>query len=114
MEGSCCFKCMQFTKHFPKAKIITLTKNYRSTEEILDTAYKLIQNNNPDRLEVKENINKKLTSVRQIKGAKIEFLFSNRVEEEAGLVAGKIKELVFEKNLKYKNIAILVRANNHS
>lgn len=113
-RGAAIANIIQFKKYFPKAKTITLTKNYRSTEEILDASYKVIQNNNPDRLEVQENINKKLVSVRKVKGRRVDFFFSNRVEEEAESVVKKIKELVLEKNLKYKDIAILVRANNHS
>ncbi|MDP2649606.1 MAG: UvrD-helicase domain-containing protein [bacterium] len=112
-RGAAISNMIQFKEHFPKAKIIALTQNYRSTKEILDKSYELIQNNNPDRLEIKENINKKLESVRKIKGDQIEFLFSQRVEDEAESVADKIKELIKnEKN--YKDIAILVRANNHS
>jgi len=59
-RGSSISNIIQFKKHYPKAKIITLTQNYRSTKEILDRSYDLIQNNNPDRLEIKEKIDKKL------------------------------------------------------
>lgn len=113
-RGAAISNIIQFRKQFPKAKIITLTKNYRSSEEILDTSYTLIQHNNPDRLEVKEKINKKLSSVRKIKGEKVEFIFENRVENEAEAVIKKIKDLIEKKNKKYKDIAILVRANDHS
>ena len=67
-RGSSISNIIQFKKRFPKVKIITLTNNYRSTEEILNKSYKLIQNNNPDRLEFQEKLNKKLFSVRKIKG----------------------------------------------
>lgn len=112
-RGAAISNIIQFRKQFPKSKVVTLTKNYRSTREILDSSYKLIQNNNPDRLEVKEKINKKLTSARNINGDKIEFLFAERVEDEAELVAQKIQELT-SKQKNYKDIAILVRANDHS
>jgi len=113
-RGAAVSNIIQFKKHFKNAKIITLTKNYRSTKEILDKSYKLIQNNNPDRLEVKEKIDKKLISMRSIAGEKIELLYSNRVEEEAELVTQKIKNLTVDKKIDYKDIAILVRANDHS
>lgn len=113
-RGAAIANIIQFREHFPKAKIVTLTENYRSTSEILDTSYKLIQNNNPDRLEVKEKIDKKLTSGRGVKGSPIEFLFGPRVENEADLVVEKIKELVKKKNLSYKDFAILIRANDHA
>lgn len=111
-RGAAVSNILQFKKHFPKTKIIVLSKNYRSTQAILDASYKLIQNNNPDRLEVKEKINKKLVSTRLIKGSNPEFLYADRVENEAEAVALKIKELVGK--YKYKDIAILVRANNQA
>lgn len=117
-RGAAISNIIQFKKRFPKAKIITLTKNYRSTEEILDKSYKLIQNNNPDRLEAKEKINKKLISVRNIMGEKVKLLSADRVENEAELVVEKIKKLTMNHkpstNYRYKDVAILVRANDHS
>src|SRR4030065_1325924 len=49
-RGAAVSNIIQFRKNFPKSKIVVLTKNYRSTQEILDRAYQLIQHNNPDRL----------------------------------------------------------------
>ncbi|MFC1711158.1 ATP-dependent helicase [Patescibacteria group bacterium] len=120
-RGSSVSNVMQFKKTYKKAKIITLTKNYRSTQEILNRAYDLIQYNNPDRLEIKEKIDKKLISVRlgkklpfdQKKG-KIKFLLADRVENEADKVAKEIKKITTVYKYKYKDIAILVRANNHA
>lgn len=114
-RGAAISNVIQFKDRFPKAKIISLTQNYRSTQEILDRAYDMIQNNNPDRLEVKEKIDKKLVAVKKVQGEKVEFLYADRVENEAELVANKIRQLKTE-NLKLKNndFAILVRANNHA
>ncbi len=113
-RGAAISNMIQFKKHFPKAKIVTLVKNYRSTEEILNKSYNLIQNNNPDRLEIKEKVNKKLISFRKQKGSPIEFFFASRVEDEAELVSKKIKEIVAQSKLNYKDVAILIRANDHS
>ncbi len=113
-RGAAVSNILQFRKSYPLTRVITLTKNYRSTEEILNKSYTLIQYNNPDRLEVKEQINKKLTSMRQIKGHAVEFLFSQRVENEADLVVEKIQDLLNKKNYTYKDIAILVRANDYA
>ena len=71
-------------------------KNYRSTQVILDRAYRLIQNNNPDRLEVKEKINKKLNAVKNLEKGSVEFIRADRVENEAEAVARKITELIDE------------------
>lgn len=113
-RGAALANMMQFRSHFPNAKIITLTHNYRSTQTILDSAYKLIQHNNPDRLEVKENINKRLISAREIKGEEIDFIYTNKVEDEAEAVAKAIREEVKKTNRPYNEFAILVRANDHA
>ncbi|MEK7182600.1 MAG: ATP-dependent DNA helicase [Patescibacteria group bacterium] len=113
-RGAAVSNVMQFRKHFPKAKIITLTENYRSTQEILDRAYQLVQHNNPDRLEVKEKIDKKLVSARKKKGEQIEFLYTDRVENEADRVAKTILSLVQKGDKSFSDFAILVRANNHA
>ncbi len=113
-RGAAISNMIQFRSHFPKAKIVALTKNYRSTQNILDASYKLIQNNNPDRLEVKEKIDKKLVSKREIKGSEPEFIYTNKAEDEAEEVAKKILEISKKSNLKYNDFALLVRANDHA
>jgi len=122
-RGSSVSNVIQFRKNYPQVKIITLTKNYRSTQEILNRSYDLIQHNNPDRLEIKEKINKKLVSTRQFTGEKIELLIAERVEHEADLVSEEIKKLIKWKRpglnkrpglYEHKDIAVLVRANNHA
>ncbi|MBI4092033.1 MAG: ATP-dependent helicase [Candidatus Levybacteria bacterium] len=113
-RGAALSNVIQFRNNFPKATIITLIKNYRSTQEILDRAYAMIQNNNPNRLEVVENINKKLISERRIRGKSVEFILTDRVDEEAEKIAQKIKSIMKRSNFKYSDIAILVRANNHA
>ncbi len=130
-RGAAISNIIQFRKRFPKAKIIVLTKNYRSTKEILDRSYDLIQKNNPDRLEVAEKIDKKLESMRRIKGEKIEVMYADRVENEAEEVVKTISNIKYQiSNIQIKNqkgenqgkerqyqwgdFAILVRANNHA
>lgn len=112
-RGAATSNVIQFRKTYPQAKIVALTHNYRSTQQILDAAYRLIQNNNPDRLEVQEGINKKLISVKKAPGIPPVLLKAGRVEDEAEVVATKILELVRE-GRSYSDFAILVRANNHS
>jgi len=107
-RGAAISNVLQFRKDFPKTKIITLTQNYRSTQEILDRSYELIQHNNPDRLEVQEKINKRLAASSKRLGGKIEMIYTDRVEDEAEQVIKKIT------GPNYSDYAILVRANNHS
>ena len=116
-RGAAVSNALFFRKNFPKTKIISLTKNYRSNQEILDKAYKLIQFNNPDRLEIIEKIDKKLVAVRKNSEAnfeKVGFIHEDRVENEADAASKKIDEMVKEEGYEYHDFAILVRANNHA
>lgn len=113
-RGAAIANMLQFRSHFPTAEIIALTKNYRSTQTILDGAYKLIQNNNPDRLEVRENIDKKLQGMRGIEGDAISFILENGGDEEAEAVAKAIQAEVKKSKRPYNQFAILVRANDHA
>ena len=122
-RGAAISNIVQFRKSFPKTRVITLIQNYRSTQEILDKAYQLIQNNNPDRLEVVEKVDKKLVSQVAKDGESIKFIHEVRVENEAEAVAKEVTKLLSltaseagYKDIKYqyKDFAILVRANNHA
>lgn len=113
-RGAALSNLIQFRTNFPGTKIVTLSKNYRSTQEILDRSYQMIQHNNPNRLEALENINKKLTSERKVHGEKIEFIHTRQVDEEAEHVALKIQELIAKQSYTYSDFAILVRANSHA
>ncbi|MFH0749993.1 MAG: UvrD-helicase domain-containing protein [Candidatus Gottesmanbacteria bacterium] len=112
-RGAAISNIIQFRKHFKKAKIVVLTKNYRSTQEILNRSYDLIQHNNPDRLEVVEKINKRLECTRRVNGERVVVLNAERVEDEAELVAKEITKLCGDK-ISWKDVAILVRANAHA
>lgn len=113
-RGAAVSNVLGFRGDFPKAKVVVLSKNYRSTQEILDRSYALIQSNNPDRLEVVEKINKKLISTGGQKGEKVNFIHTSRVEQEADEVVNNILSLVKNEDYDWKDFAILVRANNHA
>jgi len=119
-RGAAVSNILQFRKTFPKTKVIVLTKNYRSTQEILDRSHDLIEHNNPDRLEVVEKIDKRLMSqtgnppLQNATADAVEFIHTDRVENESDQIAKKILELQKENKYQYKDFAILVRANNHS
>ncbi len=113
-RGAAVSNIIQFRKNFPKTKVVVLTKNYRSTQEILDRSYDLIRFNDPDRLEKVEKIDKKLVSQVAKDGEGIKFIHADRVENEGDLIAKEIKNLQEEDKLKWRDFAILVRANNHS
>lgn len=73
----------QYTKDYPSAEKISLTTNYRSGQEILDVAHTFIQNNNPHRLEITQQINKKLKAGSTIQSSvKIIECETQKVEDE--------------------------------
>lgn len=61
-RGAAISNILAFREQYPEAKQVVLTQNYRSSQQILDAAYLLIQNNNPERLEFKNNIDKHLVA----------------------------------------------------
>ena len=111
-RGASISNILDFKKTYPDAKQIVLNENYRSTSEILDASYKLIQFNNPDRLEVQNKIDKQLISKRH--GAKPELFFCSNLSCEADQVVDKIKELKDKEGYKNNDFAILVRANSQA
>lgn len=110
-RGAAISNILDFTKSFPKAKLVVLNKNYRTVQPILDSAYKLIQNNNPDRLEIKHKINKRLISI-ELKGLSPEIIHTQTNTEEIKRIIEIIKE-EHNKGISYSDIAILARANDH-
>jgi len=113
-RGAAVSNILQFRKDYPDSKMVVLTQNYRSSQKILDSAYALIQNNNPDRLEAAEQISKKLTAQRKSVNSQISFIHESRVEQEAYVVVEKIRDLAEKNGYEYRDFAILVRANSHA
>jgi len=114
-RGASVSNIIYFMKDYPQTKQITLKNNYRSNQTILDAAYRLIKQNDPDTLEAKLGISKNLIAQKQTKKDDthtISFYLADRLENEAEFVAKKIFEL--RSNYKLSDFAILVRANNHS
>lgn len=111
-RGASFSNIIQFKSDFPKSKQISLVKNYRSCQNILDLAYKFIKANDPDRLEFVNKINKKLIAKDRCQG-KIEHLCAKTVEEEAKETVKKILGILKkDKDASYNDFAILVRAND--
>src|SRR5438445_271773 len=81
-------------------------------QAILDVAYKLIQYNNPDRLEVKSGIVKQLTAVREAPGPDPRHWLFETASQEADTVAQTIRDRVEQGAWSYTDVAILVRSND--
>ena len=96
---------LNFEKDYKDAKTILLEQNYRSTSTILDAANQVIKNN-------KMRKDKNLWTSRGI-GEKIKYYRAYNERDEAQYVIRKIKELI-NRNIEYKDIAILYRTNAQS
>jgi len=110
-RGAAISNVLGFKEVYPDAREIVLTQNYRSHQEVLDAAYRLITYNNPDRLEVKYGIAKKLEAEHGGGPASVH-LHYDMLTAEADGVAALIEEKVAAKAYRYGDFAILVRANN--
>lgn len=110
-RGAAYSNLINFNKEYPQAKKITLIRNYRSSQPILDSAYQLIQNNNPERFEVKANIDKHLVGLTK-KGAKPIHLHFDTHSTEADHLSKLIQDKVSIGKFKYRDFAILVRSNS--
>ncbi len=112
-RGASISNIMQFKKDFPSAAEITLAENYRSTQDILDLAYKFIQQNNPERLEAQLGLSKKLISPLKGKG-EIATLSAPTLADETEAVAKKIEQIHKETGADWNEFAVLVRANDQA
>ena len=121
-RGAAISNILEFKKTYPKTKQVVLTQNYRSTQSILNSAYRLIKNNDPDRLETQNKIDKKLKSIGG-QGIPPQEIFADTISEEADAVATEIEKLMKKsvsrsslsvKHYSYRDFAILVRANSQA
>jgi len=132
-RGAAISNIIKFKINYQNVKQVVLIKNYRSGQQILDKAYTLIKNNNPDRLEVKNKIKKRLIAQRtstsnnslskqpsglsyqqaspgERKKSKIMLHLWETGDEEAHFIAKEIKRLR-KKGIEFKEMAVLLRAN---
>ena len=114
-RGASLSNIMQFKDDYKEAKELILIDNYRSRQEILDYSYQFIKHNNPNRLEEKLHIDKKLkasANFSERETAPIRYLQFNRGEEEVSFVAAQIADLYNQNKVDWLDFAILVRAND--
>ncbi len=96
----------KFAKDYPNTKIIKLTQNYRSTQNILEAAHNVIEKNT-----TRED--KKLWTTNPT-GDKIHIIEAGSEYDEAHIIANKILNLVQSGQRKFGDIAILYRTNAQS
>ncbi len=109
-RGAAISNILGFQDAYPDARLVVLEDNYRSTQAILDSAYRLIQNNNPDRLEIKCSIQKRLRAAGEPGRPPTQLHFATQ-DEEADYVAATIRDRREKGNRPHSDFAILVRSN---
>jgi len=111
-RGASFSNIIKFQEDFPKAKQVSLINNYRSSQNILDKSYNFIKQNDPDRLEFRIKINKKLKANTKEEGI-VGHIHTKTLDQEVGEVLKKILEILKrDKDATYNDFAILVRAND--
>ncbi len=97
---------LNFEKDFPKAKIIKLEQNYRSTKNILGAANELIKHN--------KNRHEKNLFTENDTGELINYYEARNDKDEASHIAQGIEDLKGSKGFSYKDIAVFFRTNSQS
>lgn len=97
---------MDFKSDYPRAKIIKLEQNYRSTQTILDAANAVIANN-PDRPS-------KTLWTSQRGGSHLQWYTANDEHDEAEFIVNVMKKKHEENREPYGNMAVLYRMNAQS
>src|SRR3989344_2684468 len=112
-QGATPANMTHFLEMFPKAPVIALTENYRSTQEILNTAAQVIENNEERLVRKVEGLSKGLTAAethRATPAQKPLFLRYPAIENERAGIAGILKE-AHASGTAWTEMAILCRRN---
>lgn len=111
-RGASLANILQFRDDFPEAKTVALVENYRSRKEILDTAYRFIRKNDPNRLEVRLGIAKELKAMAG-DGGEVEALWLSTEQAEAeAVIEAILAKKKLESSTTWNDFAILVRSND--
>ncbi|HEX5139309.1 MAG TPA: UvrD-helicase domain-containing protein, partial [Dehalococcoidia bacterium] len=97
---------LNFERDYPRATVVKLEQNYRSTQTILDAATKIIAAN-------KQRKEKELWTDKGA-GDPIVVYEAYNQEEEAGFVAGEVRRMQRASGLRLSDIAIMYRTNAQS
>ena len=110
-RGAAISNILEFRERYRGARTVVLRRNYRSLAPILDGAHRLVRFNDPDRLEVKVGISKRLIPERVDRSAApIRHHAFGTSGDEADWIAAEIRRRV-DGGAAPKDHAVLVRAN---
>ncbi len=110
-RGAAISNILEFRERYRHAKVVVLRRNYRSRAPILDAAYRLVRHNDPDRLEVRAGIVKRLVAERGgDPAAPVRHEAFATGAEEADWIAADVARRIAGGGSP-RDVAILVRAN---
>ncbi len=113
-RGAAIDNILDFRERYAGARTVVLRRNYRSLAPVLDAAYRLIRFNDPDRLEVRTGILKRLRAQRSaVAPAPVRLEVFATGAEEADWIAAEIGRRI-EAGGAARDHAVLVRANGHA
>ncbi len=97
---------LDFEKDFPKANVVKLEQNYRSTKNVLENANLLIRHN--------ETGKEKNLWTKNETGEQVKVVETFDEKDEARYIAEMIRDLKSKGEVSYENMAILYRMNAQS
>ncbi len=109
-RGAAISNIIEFKRRHPRARQIVLRRNYRSRSPILDASYRLVRFNDPDRLEFRNGIDKRLVAERRGAELPVRHLVFATGSEEADQIAREIAGRIGG-GARPRDFAILVRTN---
>ncbi len=113
-RGAAIDNILAFQDRYLGARTVVLRRNYRSLGPILEASYRLIRFNDPDRLEVRTGIVKRLRPQRvSPTAAPVRLEVFGSGAEEADWIAAEIGRRL-EGGASARDHAVLVRANGHA
>ena len=113
-RGASISNVVKFLEHYRDVRRVVLTENFRSSQAILDAAYRLIRFNDPNRLEVTQRLDKRLVAMCERKPLEPRLAVFDSASSEADWVARQIQSQLEAGNRQPGDIAILVRSNREA
>ena len=112
-QGASLLNILEFREHYPETKIVTLTRNYRSTQTILDSARSVIEKNSERLANKITDLSKELTAENfpKLKNP-IRVAESASETDEVGFITTEIQKLLARK-VAPSEIAVIYRNRFH-
>ncbi len=106
-QGAELSNMLDFTRRYPSATVVVLTKNYRSTQPILDVSSRMIEHASYRLIEALPGVSKNLTAQTQAKAGTIEHQRFTSRPEQLSAVAAAVGAL----HARGQSVAVLARSH---